>query len=195
MNSKPKILAFGGSLRRDSLNQKLAVVAAESARAAGADVTVVTLREFEIPPYDGDLEAASGLPAGVKRFKQALKDHDAFLVACPEYNGSITGVLKNALDWASRAEPGEPALACFTGKVAGLVAASPGPFGGIRGLPVARALFVQLQMLVVPDQLALAKAGEAFGPDGRLLDAKHQASVDKVAARVVRVTAALRAVT
>lgn len=193
MTTKPKVLAFGGSLRRDSFNQKLAALAAESARAAGADVTLVTLREFEIPLYDGDLESASGLPNGVKRFRQALRAHDAFLIACPEYNASITGVLKNALDWASRSEPGEPALACFTGKVAGLVAASPGPFGGVRGLPVARALLATLQVLVVPEQLALAKAGEAFGPDGRLVDAKHQAALDKVASRVVRVASALRA--
>jgi len=193
MSTKPKILAFGGSLRRDSWNQKLAAAAAESARALGADVTLIALRDFAMPVYDGDIESASGLPEPVKRFKAVLKEHDAWLISTPEYNASISGSLKNAIDWASRSEPGEPALSCFTGKVTGLVAASPGPFGGLRGLTITRGLLGHMQTLVVPEQLALSKAHEAFGPDGRLLDAKHQASLDKVVKRLVEVATALRA--
>ena len=121
-----RILAFAGSARRDSLNKKLLQVAVAGARAAGAEVTVLDLRDLPLPLYDGDLEAAEGLPANARALKQQLRAHAGLLLACPEYNSSVTPLLKNAIDWASRAEPGEAPLACFEGKVAGLVSASPG---------------------------------------------------------------------
>lgn len=183
----PKILVFAGSTRRDSLNKRLARAAAEAVAKAGGAPTYLDLAELPMPLYDGDLEKSQGLPANAKRFKQLMKEHGGLLIASPEYNSSVSGVLKNAIDWASRQEPGEAALACFEGKVAGLCAASPGALGGLRGLVVLRMLLANIRVLVVPEQLAVAKAHEAFGPDGRLADAKQQASLEAIAARVVGV--------
>ncbi|MBL8858061.1 MAG: NAD(P)H-dependent oxidoreductase [Planctomycetes bacterium] len=188
-----KILAFAGSLRRDSFNKKLVQIAASGARAAGAEVTYVDLREFAMPLYDGDLEAADGVPENAKRFKALMKSHQAFLIASPEYNSSISGVLKNTLDWASRAEPGEAPLACFKGKVAGIMSASPGALGGLRGLVTVRSILGNLHVIVLPEQIAVSKAHEALADETRLHDAKQQAAIEALAARVVQVTAALQA--
>ena len=146
-----------------------------------------------MPIYDGDIESASGLPEHAKRFKALLKEHDALLIASPEYNSSISAALKNAIDWASRAEPGEAPLACFAGKVAGLMGASPGPNGGLRGLVTVRSILSNIQVIVLPEQVTLSKANEAFGADGKLIEARQQANVDKLTARLVRVAGALRA--
>src|SRR5260221_4793582 len=121
MAGKPRILAFAGSTRTESFNKKLVKIAAEGARAAGAEVTMLDLRDLALPLYDGDLEAKEGLPEGAKKLKRLMLDADAFLISAAEYNSSITGVLKNAIDWASRPVPGEAPLACFTDHVAGLL--------------------------------------------------------------------------
>ncbi|MBK7877056.1 MAG: NAD(P)H-dependent oxidoreductase [Planctomycetes bacterium] len=191
MTTAPRVLAFGGSLRRASFNQQLVRIAAEGARQAGGTVTMLELRELPMPLYDEELEREQGLPANAKRFKELLKEHDALLVASPEYNGSITAALKNALDWASRAEAGEKALTCFTGKVGALVSASPGAFGGSRSLANARALLTQLTVLVLPEQLSVSKAHEAFTPDGKLKDEKQHATALRIGARVVEVAGKL----
>ncbi len=184
MTAAPKILVFAGSTRRDSLNKKLAAAAAEAARNAGAEATLIDLRDLPMPLYDGDLEQSEGVPPNARRFKELLLAHHGLLISSPEYNSSISGVLKNALDWASRQEPGEKPLACFQGKVAGLMAASPGALGGLRGLIVLRSMLGNIGVLVVPEQLAVPKAHEAFTPEGRLVDAKQQASLERVVARV-----------
>ncbi len=191
MTSTPRVLAFGGSLRRASFNQQLVRIAAEGARQAGAHVTVLELRELPMPLYDEELEREQGLPANAKRFKDLLKEHDALLIASPEYNSSISGALKNAIDWASRAEAGEKALACFAGKVCGLMAASPGALGGLRGLVTVRSLLSNIQVLVLPDQMTVSKANEAFTPDGKLKDEKQQATALRIGARVAEVTGKL----
>jgi NAD(P)H-dependent FMN reductase len=188
----PKVLAFAGSTRTDSYNKKLARLAALAARAAGAEETYLDLRELPLPLYDGDLEARDGLPANARALKDLLLAHDGFLIAAAEYNSSITGVLKNAIDWASRPVPGEPRLACFTDKVVGLLSASPGALGGLRGLVHVRAILGNINCLVVPDQLAIPRAHEAFGPDGTLKDPKQQQGVEKVAARVVGILKKLK---
>lgn len=188
MTFQARVLAFSGSLRRGSFNQLLVRCAAEAAKRAGADVTVLELRELALPLYDGDDEAANGLPAGAKRLKQLIAEHHALLVASPEYNTSIGGPLKNAIDWVSRAAPGEKAHAATTGKVGALFAASPGPFGGARGLITVRGVLANSQMLLIPEQVTISKANEAFGPDGQLLDEKHRASVERVVARLLDVT-------
>ena len=187
----PRILAFAGSLRRDSLNKKLVRVAAEAARAAGGDVTVVDLKDLPMPVYDGDLEASEGIPPNAMTLKELMLAHQAFLVSTPEYNTSVPGGLKNAIDWASRAEKGEPPLACFEGKVAGLLSASPGNFGGMRSLMTVRAILSNIRVLVIPEQVAVPKAHEAFDAEGKLLDAKLNAAVGKLAQRLVYVTAKL----
>jgi chromate reductase, NAD(P)H dehydrogenase (quinone) len=183
--TQTKILAFAGSTRRDSYNKKLARLAADAANAAGAEVTLLDLGELPMPLYDGDLEKAEGIPPNAMRFKELLLAHRGLLVASPEYNSSISGVLKNAIDWASRQAPGETPLACFQEKVCGLLAASPGALGGLRGLVTVRSILGNIGVIVVPDQIAVGKAHEAFDAEGRLVDAKQRATVERIAKRVV----------
>lgn len=192
VNRHPKILAFAGSLREGSYNKLLVKAAAEGARKAGAGVTYLDLRELDLPLYDGDLESSSGLPHGAKRLKSIMLDHDALLIASPEYNSSITGVLKNAIDWASRpATKDEPPLQCFAGKTAAIVSASPGALGGMRGLVHLRSILGNIRVIVLPDQKAVSKAHEAFDADGRLKDDATRDSIEKIGAELARVTAAL----
>jgi NAD(P)H-dependent FMN reductase len=176
--SQPKILAFAGSTRTGSFNKKLAAAAAEGARTGGASVTVVDLRDLALPLFDEDLEAASGLPEGAQKLKALLRECDGFLIASPEYNSSITAVLKNAIDWASRSETDdEPPLAAFRGKVAALCSASPGALGGLRGLVHLRAILGNIGVIVLPDQVCISTAHEAFDEAGRLKDERKMKQV------------------
>lgn len=188
-----RVLAFAGSLRKDSWNRKLVTAAAGFARAAGAEVTVADLREFDLPMFDEDCEKAQGMPPGGKRLKELFASHQALLISSPEYNSSISGVLKNAIDWASRPSPGEPPLAAFRGKVAGLLAASPGALGGLRGLVHLRSILGNIGVIVIPEQVAVSKAHEAFQADGSLKDAKQADAVRGVAEALVRVATKLNA--
>jgi len=154
----PNILAFSGSLAKASWNQKLVTHAAEMARAKGANVTLVSLRDFDLPLLDTDLESEHGLPADALKLKDLMKAHDGFLIGCPEYNSSITAALKNAIDWASRPREGEAPLECFAGKVVGLCAASPGALGGVRGLDHVREILSNIQCLVAPRSRSIARA-------------------------------------
>jgi NAD(P)H-dependent FMN reductase len=182
----PKVLVFAGSTRTASYNKKLARLAADAARAAGAEVTLVDLREFAIPLYDGDLEDAQGLPEGAKRFKNLMRAHDGFIISSPEYNSSISGVLKNAIDWASREESDdEPPLVAYRGKVALLLSASPGQLGGLRALVHVRAILGNIGTLVLPDQLSISTAHEAFDQDGQLKDPKKAKRVKELAEGLV----------
>lgn len=181
-----KIVAFAGSLRAGSFNKKLLAVAVAAARAAGAEVTVVDLRELALPLFDQDLEAASGLPDGAKRFKVLLRASDGFLIASPEYNGSVTAALKNAIDWVSREESDdEPPLVAFTGKVAALMAASPGGVGGMRSLMTLRGILAHIGVLVLPEQVTIPAAHEAFDEAGQLKDARKAKQVAKLASGLV----------
>lgn len=192
MAMKPSIVAFAGSARKDSFNKRLVRVAADGARGAGAAVTVIDLAEMPMPIFDEDLEAADGLPDGAKRFRELLLSHDGFLIASPEYNSSISPLLKNAIDWASRKQGDEAPLACFRGKVVGLMAASPGGLGGLRGLVHVRAILGNIGSLVIPEQHAVSKAHEAFDDDGQLNDEAAQKAVQAIGARVTEVVARLR---
>lgn len=181
-----KIVCFAGSLRTASWNKKLARIAAAGARAAGAEVTELDLRELPMPLYDGDMEREHGLPPNAKVFKRLLIEHQGMLIASPEYNSAFPAVLKNAIDWASRLEPGDTPLKAFKGKVAGLMAASPGNLGGVRGLAALRLVLGNIGTIVVPTQLAIPRAAEAFEADGSLRDERQQAAVEGIAAEVVR---------
>lgn len=180
MASTPKILAFAGSTRIESYNKKLVKIAAAGAQAAGAEVTYIDLRDLPLPLYDEDLEAQEGLPANARTFKDLLISHQGLLIASPEYNSSLTAVLKNAIDWASRPAPNEAPLAAFAGKVATIMSASPGALGGLRGLVHLRSILGNIKVLVLPDQIAVSKAYEAFNPDGTLVDPKQQESIQKL---------------
>ena len=182
-----RILGFAGSLRTGSVNVRLLQAAAGLAKDAGLEMTVADLRQYPMPIYDGDLEAKEGLPASVVAFKALMKAHPAFLLVCPEYNSSITPLLKNAIDWASRSAPGEASLSAYQGKVAGLLSASPGALGGLRGLVTVRSILSNIGVLVLPEQVAVGKANEAFDDAGRLRDAKQAASVEKLLRRLADV--------
>lgn len=187
----PSILAFAGSARKDSVNKKLLAAAVESARAAGGDVIHIDLRDYPMPLYDGDLEDQKGPPENAIKVCDLMKSHDAFLLSCPEYNSAITPLLKNTIDWVSRPREGDPPLAAFKGKVAALLSASPGALGGIRGLVHVRSILGNIGVIVLPNQLALPKAHEAFAPDGALTDPKLAERIATLTAELVDAAAKL----
>jgi len=193
--SNVKILAFAGSTRTESFNKKLVKIAVEGAKAAGADVMLIDLRDFPMPLFDGDLEASSGLPENAKKLKQLMISHHGFLISSPEYNSSISGVLKNTIDWASREETeDEPPLVCYRGKTVALMSASPGALGGLRGLVTVRSILGNIGAYVLPGQISIPKAYEAFDENGALKDAAKQKSVSGLGRELVEFTAKLLAV-
>ncbi|MGC9527778.1 MAG: NADPH-dependent FMN reductase [Limnospira sp.] len=179
MENTPKILAFAGSAREASLNKKMVKIAAEGARRAGADVTFIDFRDYPMPLYDQDLQDREGFPESVLQFKQLLKSHHGFLIASPEYNSSITPLLKNAIDWASRPEEGEPplSLTCFRGKVAAIMATSPGGLGGLRGLFHVRSILESIGVLVIPEQKTIPNAYQVFEEGGNIKDEQQKQDV------------------
>jgi chromate reductase, NAD(P)H dehydrogenase (quinone) len=189
-----KLVAFAGSSRRGSFNQRILRIGMRAAEAAGAEIQHVDLKELDLPHMDQDLEAAQGLPAGAQRLKQAMIAADGFLIATPEYNSSYPSLLKNAIDWASRRQGDEKPLAAFAGKTAGLIAASTGAQGGLRALTALRAVLQNIQVLVLPDMAATpGMKDESFDTDGNLGAETAQKRIESVARELVRVTAALRA--
>ena len=178
MAPKPRILAFAGSARADSYNKRLVKVAADGARAVGAEATLIDLRDYRLPLFDEDLEAAEGLPDKARELKEIMLRHDGLLIAAPEYNSSITPLLKNTIDWISRPSDGEKALTAYEGKVAAIMSASPGRLGGLRGLFHLRSILSNIGVLVIPDQVAVSEAHKAFGSDGNIVDEKTHSSVE-----------------
>lgn len=173
----PKILAFAGSTRAGSYNKMLLKIAAQGAKQAGADVTVVDLKDFPMPMYDGDLEEREGMPGNSKKVKKMMVDSDGFLIATPEYNGSISGVLKNAIDWVSRTEGGGEDLTAFIGKTAVVMSTSTGRYGAVRSCSHLAYILWKVGTLVLPNYLALPFADQAFDDQGQLKDPKVHAKV------------------
>lgn len=185
MSGQPKILAFAGSLRKDSCNKKLVKIAAEGAKNAGAEVTYIDLRDFPVPIYDQEIEASEGIPANAQKFKDLLLENQGLLIASPEYNSSISGVLKNLIDWASRpSKKDEAPLVCFKGKAAVLMSASPSQLGGLRGLVHLKAILGNIEVIVLPQQQTIANAYEAFSPEGKLLNERHQTQVEQLGVKL-----------
>ena len=180
MLTLPKILAFSGSARKESLNQKFLLTAVEAVRAVGGEVTLISLRDYPLPLYDGDVEDAGGLPANARKLVDLIKGHAGLLIASPEYNSMITPMLKNTIDWCTRADD-DP----FPGRVAAVVSASPGALGGIRSLKLAQQLLLHLGCHVVPGNTMLPQANKAFGPDGKLTDARALKNVQELAVKLV----------
>jgi NAD(P)H-dependent FMN reductase len=168
-----KLLVFGASLRRESLNAKLAALAAQVASGMGAAVDHASMRDFDTPSYDGDAEAAQGIPPGAAELKRRLEAADAFIIAAPEYNASMSGALKNTIDWVSRFRP-QP----FNERHGLLLSASPSLAGGNRGLWALRVPFEHLGARIFPDMFSLAQAHQAFAGD-RLANAPLQDRFDK----------------
>lgn len=171
MERKPKILAFAGSMREGSVNKKLIKIAVGGTRKAGCETTLIDIADFRMPLYDGDLEEREGIPQIARDLKKIMMEHDGLMIASPEYNSSIPGVLKNLIDWVSRPEEGEKTdLPAFRGKVVSIMSASPSGWGGLRGLVTLRSMLENIHCMVLPQQVTVAKAYEAFTPDGQLKD-------------------------
>jgi NAD(P)H-dependent FMN reductase len=181
-----KVLAFAGSLRQGSFNKKLVKQAIKGAEAAGAQVTYIDLRDLNLPVYDGDLEDRIVLPDGARTLKRLFDENDGFMISCPEYNSSIPGGLKNAIDWLSRQAPGERVYQQFDGKVCALMSASPGAFGAVRSAITTRAILSHIQTIVIPPTFNLPHAHQAFNEDGTLKDPKHQHQVEKLGRTLVK---------
>jgi len=166
-----KIIFLAGSARKQSINKKLARLAANMAKEAGAEITFIDLNDYELPLYNGDLEAEYGLPENAKKLKQIFIEHDGFFIASPEYNSSYSALLKNTIDWLSRAhKDNEAPLSAYKGKVAAIAATSPGALGGLRGLVSLRMLLGNIGVTVVPTQVAIASGFKAFDSDGNLIN-------------------------
>ncbi len=182
-----KILAFSGSSRLGSVNQRVLDIAAKGAMAAGASITALRLSDLDLPIYDGDMETG-GLPPGACRLKEMIAAHDALLIASPDYNGGYTPLLKNALDWASR--PGTTlGPNVFSGKLAAVVSASPGLLGGIRSQVSLLPVLHKLGMHVVPASFALGLAFQMFDQDGAITDSTAHDALGSVGAALVKAIA------
>jgi chromate reductase len=171
---------MAGSMRAESLNRRLLAAAVAAAEREGAEVTVVALRELELPVYDGDAESAQGLPPGAERLKAALAAADGLLIASPEYNHSIPGAFKNAIDWASRGGG-----RVFDGKTVALMGAAPGAFGAVRGLMHLRQVLAALGAWTVPGIFPLPRAGSAFDEQGGIADPQLREQLDGLVGRLM----------
>ena len=187
--TKPKILAFAGSTRRGSFSKQILDVAVQSAEAQGASVTAIDLSDFELPIYNEDLEAANGLPQNAAALQTLLNEHDGLLIVTPEYNGFFPALLKNTLDWISRATETQGPLASFQGKPTGLFSVSPGGLGGIRALGQLRTQMSDLGA-VVSTIFSVGGAHEAVGENGQLKDENRQAQLDGAVSATLKLAGA-----
>ena len=182
--SNVKLLAFAGSLRKDSYNKQLVKLAAEKAKEQGAEVTFIDLKEYSLPIFDEDLEKET-TPENLPALRALFVEADGLLIASPEYNGSFSSVLKNTIDWLSRPAQDDSYTPVYGQLTVGLMAASPGGLGGIRGLNHIRELMSNLGSLVVPNQIAVGAAYEAFDEQGNLKNAAMSDRLDALAQQVV----------
>jgi chromate reductase len=177
-----KILVIPGSLRTGSLNARLAAVAAHEIAQAGAEVTRISLSDFPLPIYDGDLQARSGVPKHAVNLKRMIGAHHGVLIVTPEYNSSVPALVKNTIDWVSRVQdPHETRGQVFRERAFAIAAASGGRLGGTRALAALRLILTACHASVIPNQLALSFAGEAYDDNERL---KHSADGDALQAMV-----------
>lgn len=177
LSAEIKVLAFSGSTREASFNKKLLIEAANIAKAHGAKVTLVSLKDFQMPFYDGDEESAEGMPPQARRFRKLMIDNQVILIASPEYNGSLSAVLKNALDWASRGEAGGSSKEAFAGKTFLMMSASPGKSGGVRGLQHLKTVIENAGGQTMPQTMVVPNAYEAFDVSGKLKSSELQAAL------------------
>ena len=170
-------LVFSAALRAESLNSGLARLAVEAIEAQGGTVDHATMRDFDVPSYDSDRERSQGLPPGAEELRRRLEATDGFVIASPEYNASMPGLLKNAVDWVSRSRP-QP----FHERHGLLLSASPSMAGGNRGLWALRVPFEHLGARIYPEMFSLARAHQAFDDNGRIADAELQNRFDAAVA-------------
>lgn len=192
--SIPKILIFSGSIRTGSRNTQLANAISKAVPEFGGAPTLVSLQDFEMPIYNGDLESGDGVPEAAKRFAALMTAHDGIIIVSPEYNASLPPLLKNVLDWVSRVKPeaGEE-LQPFKGPVFAIAGASPGAMGTLRNLTAMRTMLMQgFGALVVPEQLAVPQSGNAFDEDGNLIADRSKSSMESMLGSLVTKATALK---
>jgi chromate reductase, NAD(P)H dehydrogenase (quinone) len=184
-----KILVIPGSLRTGSLNAKLAAVAAHRLVQAGADVTRLSLADFPLPIYDGDLQTKSGVPKHAIDLKRMIGIHHGVLIVTPEYNASVPPLVKNTIDWVSRVQDTHESRGqVFRGRAFAIAAASHGRLGGARSLAALRLILSACQALVIPNQLALAFADEAYDDRERLKQTPDIEALDALVRQLIDVS-------
>jgi NAD(P)H-dependent FMN reductase len=183
----PRILVFAGSIRTGSFNARLAALAARELARAEAEVTLISLVDYPMPLYDGNQETASGPPENAVKLKRQMCAHNGVFIASPEYNASLSPLLKNTIDWVSRVrEAREPPLAAYKNRVFALGAASNGTYGGMRSLMALRhVLELGCGALVIPEQVAVREAATAFDDMDRLKDERTAGVLSNVVQRLV----------
>jgi chromate reductase, NAD(P)H dehydrogenase (quinone) len=178
----PKILIIPGSLRTGSRNAKLAAAAADAFMQAGVDVTRISLGDFALPIYDGDLQANSGVPKNAINIKRMIAAHQGVLLVTPEYNSSVPALVKNSIDWVSRVQdPSESRGQVFRERAFAIASASEGRLGGTRALAALRLILSACHATVIPNQLALSFADDAYDDTDRL---KHASDIEALQALV-----------
>jgi len=187
-----KLLCMAGSIRKESMNKKLAQLAAKMAKKDGIEKTFIDLKDYEMPLYNGNLEDKNGLPENAIKLKQLFIENDGIFIASPEYNGSFSALLKNTLDWISRSHSeNEPSLSAYKGKVAAISAVSPRPIGGLRGLVPLRMLLGNLGVTVTPTQVAIGSGFKAFDSEGKLVDERQTSKLQATVDELIKTTQAL----
>lgn len=172
LSAQTKALAFAGSARSESVNKKLIIEATQIARELGSDVVLIDLKEYPIPIYDGDFEAENGMPDNAKEIRKLMINSDLIIISSPEYNGSLSALLKNTIDWASRNEEKGYSREAFKGKTFVIMSASPSPHGGIKGLEHLRTIIKNIGGIVIPQSITVGNAYTAFDERGNLKDKK-----------------------
>ncbi|MDQ3132673.1 MAG: NAD(P)H-dependent oxidoreductase [Acidobacteriota bacterium] len=186
MSKNPKILAFAGSLREKSYNRRVLKTAIRGAESAGAQVTEIDLRDYAMPIYNADIQEKDGFPENAEKLQRLLLEHDGLLIASPEYNASLPAALKNVIDWTSRANGDIKLGQTFKGKVAAIMTASPGAFGGIRCLSHLRDVLTILLVNTLPSEIAGGKVHEMFDGDGaEMTDEKMKKILENLGASLV----------
>lgn len=191
-SSPLRILGLCGSLRKDSYNGILLKEALSVAKSTSAHLTSFSLFDAQLPLFNEDSETKDIKSSGVKSLREAFKSHDCFFIASPEYNGSLSAALKNAIDWGSRQHGNERILECFEGKSVFLLSASPGNLGGARVLPHLRVIMAQLKTHVFCDQVNVARAHEVFNNNSKWNDQKQRDALCKTTLKAIQFANMLR---
>lgn len=184
--TSPKIIVFSGSIRRDSLNKKLAAAAADAVREAGGEATLIDLGDYPAPIYHGDDEASAGLPEPILKLKALIAEHDGLMIATPEYNGFMSPLLMNTLDWVSRKSQIEGPENVLHSKYVAVMGAAPGRLGGVRAMPRLRDFMCELGCIPVQGFVTVPNAASAFSSDGSLIEEAVKAGLDGLAARLLK---------
>jgi len=186
VSEKARLLFFAGSTRQGSYNRALARAAQQAADRRGLSADLIELSDYPMPIYDAEIENSDGPPDNARRLKDVLRGYQGVFIASPEYNASITPLLKNTLDWMSRVKDGdEPPLEVFKTRVFAIGSASPGGFGGMRSLITLRqVLSLGMGALVLPDQVVVPNAGSAFDEQGTLTNERAQSMLDALVTKL-----------